>query len=470
MAMLMRKTERTNAADSCRRLMDRAEARRLFRHSVALPDGFKLEDLTIARVFPAKGAAIGIQWQVRLAPLKPGPPVIGNIYATSGVDARGGATSNQLRIDDGVFGLVGLCCPAHDPSTVLHTPDRDDVLTPIAGASGGPRLRERLSRCAPSRISGRTPLSAKCLNYRPRRRCVFRYQYGALATPAFVVGKLYRSGPALRTQKAIRVIRKSLGKRADTRVVIPRILASWRDWNMIIFEGLVPADARTGLITDPAETCRAAGRALAMLHNLSPTDLNKFTPNDEVNATGRWVDLARNLGRLDRRSSSIWTTLRRWASQICASDSAMIHRDFYDSQMLRLESGWGLVDFDTVAQGDPEQDVGNFIGHAIWDVLKRGADDANWTGPVGEFLEMYESSMKDSPGKSTVRSLCPARLQFYLASSLLRVGIIHSMRTGTEQSAMRLHDIAEVLTCTSPSAILARLRDAVGLTKLRSKK
>ncbi|GMU34382.1 MAG: aminoglycoside phosphotransferase family protein [Planctomycetia bacterium] len=444
-----------------RRLIDPTEALRLLRQVVSWPAGTSPASLSVARVFPSKGGGVGVQWDICVEGTRRGTTTSGSIYAGSRSSSPKKSKNNIRLAKSGPFPFLDLDCCVEGADLVLNTPDQDASLSGIVEAAAGPRMKERLTSGIVARILGRTNAwECDCLNYRPRRRCVLRYRRKNAPNGPFVVGKIYRNGQAIRTPQIIRQARSDLARRGAAELSIPRVLTVWHDWNMVLFEGVLAPESREGRSAGPIQLAQAAGNVLATLHDLSPGKLSTFTPSDELMATARWVELGALAGRIDARAKRIWIDLRKWRHRLPRSSGSLIHRDFYDSQLLPTRQGWAIVDFDTAARGDAEQDVGNFIGHLIWDSVRDGRPRAMWVEAAACFLESYEKCR--TARKRTRRSavMDAARMRFYLVSSLLRVGIIHGLRTGTRRQAQRLHDIADAFRRTSPKRLLAHLRDA----------
>lgn len=444
-----------------RRLIDPAEALRLLDRSVNWPRGASPANLSVARVFPSKGGGVGVQWDVRLEGTRQPENAFGSIYAVSQASPPQ-VPGNTLRLaKSGPFPFLGLSCRLEGTDVVLNTPDRDESLSGITKASAGPCMKDRLTHGIVGRILGKTKAwDCDCLNYRPRRRCVLRYRRKGPPGGPFVVGKIYRNGHTNRSPQIIRLARSGITKMSGGVLSIPRVLAVWRDWNMVVLEGVVPPDKHNGHAVSPIQQAQAAGDVLATLHELSPGALPAFTPADEINATSRWVELGMLAGRVNARAKRIWVDLRSWRSCFRRSSCCLIHRDFYDSQLLPTRRGWALVDFDTAASGDREQDIGNFIGHLIWDAIRNGGADAVWPDAASAFLHAYIQRQHLRSRQRTAATLDGARLRFYLVSSLLRVGIIHDMRSGSGRPALQLHEIADACRQTSPKKLLRMLQDA----------
>lgn len=451
-----------------RRLINPSEALRLLNQVVTWPTGYAPTSLTVARVFPSKGGGIGVQWDICVEGDRRKSAVSGSIYAVSRTSSPR-KSGHRIRLaKSGPFPFLDLCRRVEGTDVVLNTPDRDESLSGIVEATTGPRIKDRLASGIVGRTLGDTESwDCHCLNYRPRRRCVLRYRRKGTPHGPFVVGKIYRNDQAIRTPQIIRQARSDLAQRARAELSIPRVLTVWRDWNMVVFEGVLPPESCNDRRVSSVQLAQAAGNVLATLHDLPPGPLSSFTPADEIAATARWVELGSQVGRTSARAERIWADLRKWRHRLPRSSSSLIHRDFYDSQLLPTRQGWAIVDFDTAARGDREQDVGNFIGHLIWDSVRDGRSEATWVEATAAFLDSYAKSRKARRRSLRSATIDAARMRFYLVSSLLRVGIIHGIRTGTNRRALRLHAIADTFRQISPRRLLAHLRDAAITSELR---
>jgi len=428
-----------------------------------LPEGTAVDDVRIARVYPSRLDGFGVQAEVSIIDGNRNRGT-GFVYLTSGMKARGSA-SRRLRVQTtSPFLLSSAWCPLDQLPFVLHTADRDDGLPCLPQASSRRHYPSRLRTISgvPSLVTG---AHWRCVlgNYRPRRRCTLLYRNESPANASFVVGKMFRSGQATRHGANARRLSTALRRTGNDVVVAPRVRAVWANWNMVIFEGL--GSGKTHNRPDTFELSRPAATTLACLHRASIDGLPAFGPKDELNATGRWVELADRLGRLRPNARRIWATLGSSAPPSNGARRRVIHRDFYASQLLPLGERWGLVDFDTAALGDPEQDIANFLGHMIWDGICTGRCGHDWLDAGSEFVSQYVDAVNAMSGSMGLR---PARisaplLRFYLSSSLLRVGIIHSLRSGCERRALQLHRVAsECMTELLESDLMdRRVRAAV---------
>jgi len=186
---------------------------------------------------------------------------------------------------------------------------------------------------------------------------------------------------------------------------------------------------RLGRGAAPALSASVA-TALARLHATHlATVARRFDPGDDLEVVRPWVaftagvfpdlgaDLARALARLEAARPSGERPL------------VLVHRDFYDKQVLVGAPRVGLLDLDTLCHGDAEIDVGNFCAHLVLRGLQ-------WhDGP--EALADHEAAFVDAYRKRRP-DLDRVRLDWYRASALLRLACLYALRPRWVALAPRL--------------------------------
>jgi hypothetical protein len=410
-----------------------------------LPAGWRLRGVRVARVYPARPAGIGIEYDLLLRG-EDGREVHGAVYA-SPADLPPGRDSRSVRIRPGsAFGLVGLSHHLAGEGIALHTPDRDARLPfiPVAaltarrgGESGPTPVESRLGMV-------RRPRCA-CLSYRPGRRCTLAYQGTGPDRERFYVGKLYHNGISARTPALARALARELRAPPGDDLQTPRVVARWPDLNMVVFEGLAQEAPGPDSQHEPLQRASAAGRFLTRLRRLSFPGLPRFTPADEIAVVERWLRVTEDAGRPTTRPRRLLDRLRRRVARLPRGRRCTVHRDYYDAQLLRTADGWGVLDLDTAALGHPEIDVGNYLAHLAWASLRR-TGHAGHAPAAGAFLDACGGLAR----------LDLRLLQFYLSTSLLRIGLIHSLRSGTERTAPRLFHVARACLDPAPGRLPSR--------------
>lgn len=419
------------------RWLDPRFVQRVIGERMRLSTGWTLDDVRVARVYPGRPSGVGIEFALTLQHAS-GRRAQGAVYASNATDsAVADARASDVRVTArGPFTLTGLDCCFADAGIRLHTPDRDPRLGQVRRATMAAEIGERL-RSATIRTSAPSRVRCELLGYRPGRRLTLAYRGG---NAPFVVGKMFHNGLARRTPALHRRVAGELNRQADGKVRVPRVVARWNDLNMVVFEGLRRA------ADDAAGDARivAAARVLAALHRIGPGDLKPFAAGDEAAVVQRWLDLAEGLERSTPGMRRLGLWVRRTASRLPSAERRFIHRDFYDAQVLPVEGGWAVLDLDTAAAGDCELDIGNYLAHVIWTAVSSGAPDSDWQSAVQAFLPAYTQAAGSRRRGAAARP-DERRLRFYLVSSLLRVGVIHALRSNGRAAAPRLLRIAEEL-------------------------
>ena len=103
------------------------------------------------------------------------------------------------------------------------------------------------------------------------------------------------------------------------------------------------------------------------------------------------------------------------------------HRDFYDKQILVDEDRCTLLDLEVASRAEAELDVGNFLAHL----------ELRWLQGRMEGRESLAQLFVAEYSRVGSR-LDAARLRWYLASSLLRLGCVYSFRPEWVDLAPRL--------------------------------
>jgi thiamine kinase-like enzyme len=393
----------------------------LIRNEIRLPDKWRLTQLTILRVYPAKNACFGAQYHLSLRHPEHGA-VHASIYLSANSMRVRRKSCNPRIIPRSTFVLTGLSLPISDGNLLLHTPDKDPHMPDLRIATSARVMTRRLKldyrpRCA-------------CLSYRPGRRCTLAY-VDEQRPDRFVVGKIFSNGIYDTTPVVHRRVRAALRSEGACAVEVPRPLRSLADLRMVVFSGvrMTKSAGREGLPD-------AAGLVLATLHKIQGVSGRHFDHQDEAHTVERWRTLAERLGQSSPMPHRLRAWLQRAARNLPQTRRVFLHRDFYDSQLIATPRGWAVVDLDTACVGDRELDVANFISHHLWNGVQAQSLARARLESVA-FLRSYLQK------KSGVHRLNARRLQYYLVCSLTRVSLIHSLRTGQETSAKMLMHVAE---------------------------
>jgi hypothetical protein len=147
---------------------------------------------------------------------------------------------------------------------------------------------------------------------------------------------------------------------------------------------------------------RAAGSALATLHEAPSRGLRPFSPDRQLAAAASSArsaaavvpDLA---DRLQKLMHDVETTLPD------VSDVVAAHGDFHANQVLELAEGLAVIDFDEMCAAPAALDFSSYVAHLV-------------TGGPGE-LEAAAGALDDLVAGYGAR---PAGLSWYVATSIIR--------------------------------------------------
>lgn len=174
-----------------------------------------------------------------------------------------------------------------------------------------------------------------------------------------------------------------------------------------------------------------AGEALARLHRVPLRLENDFTSKDEAQLLSRLVDLTAAIFPALRKS--LGDGLDKISVRLAAASShepSVVHRDFHERQIIVDGSNCTLIDFDTVCNGDPHQDIGNFLAHLDLARLQGIKDGEESTAA---FLEAYTRAHRRPLGE---------HVAVHRQSTLLRLACIYAFSTRWRRLAPNLIEMA----------------------------
>jgi aminoglycoside phosphotransferase (APT) family kinase protein len=269
---------------------------------------------------------------------------------------------------------------------------------------------------ADQRLPGLAPLlrrpGARLLVHQPGRRAVVRLSEGA----ATVFAKLVRP-PRAAAMAASGRVAEQLGGGA---FVTPRLLTIDEQAGIVYWSAL-PGAALHALPGGAALEAGAwaAGQALRALHAApAPPALPEHGPAAERAVLERWIALA---AAYNPALGAAATELAVGVGAALAATSGSlgpVHRDFYDKQILVARDGTiGLIDFDTLAQGEPALDLANALVHFELRAMQGLIKGAHAASAQAALYAGY------APGPE-VR----ARLAAYANATRLRLACVYSFR------------------------------------------
>jgi Ser/Thr protein kinase RdoA (MazF antagonist) len=150
----------------------------------------------------------------------------------------------------------------------------------------------------------------------------------------------------------------------DHRIRIPKPLGFDEQYNLLIMEHAEGNILIEIPVSGHEDALFRAGQAINKLHQIKPDGLNIFSVEDEVNIINYWVPLTASV--FPELSASLFKALDSTRAQLATMPSVeltLVHRDFYEKQILFTDNSTILIDFDTACLSDPAIDLGNFIAH-----------------------------------------------------------------------------------------------------------
>ncbi|RMD84276.1 MAG: hypothetical protein D6815_04565 [Candidatus Dadabacteria bacterium] len=267
------------------------------------------------------------------------------------------------------------------------------------------------------RASGGTIAAQQCeaVAYRPGMRCQIRIEeaggscsYGKVAVERRGAGRGYHLH-----EIAYRALRQ---RGSFLRVAPPRAYLPALELAVV---GGVPGLSyhellRRGQVTGDATELVA--RAAYELHRLDVRLTDRvYSVSEEIALVRSWVDLAGAL------YPDVASDLERWYASLLVdppadcSARAVLHRDFYDKQVLLDGETTVLLDLDTICAGDAELDVGNFRAHYYLRGLQWERSD-RFAPLEAEFVRAYPGLLSEQ------------RMLWYRSVALLRLACGYLLR------------------------------------------
>ncbi|OLC54920.1 MAG: hypothetical protein AUH92_03200 [Acidobacteria bacterium 13_1_40CM_4_69_4] len=257
------------------------------------------------------------------------------------------------------------------------------------------------------------------LRYRPARRCTLRLRFGGPADRCVYV-KVCRPGRAERIARDLESLR-ALGPWPDLRV--PPVLALVPEEGIVILGELAGAglDERLAEVADPGREVVEAARAIARLHSLPLSCARTWTAADEMAVLRTRRPFLH--GRVDLAREGVEEVYRRIAVGAALLDAlprAPLHRDLHPQQILLDGSSGGLVDFDEMAGGPAEIDLGNLLAHLDLYAVYLPAGAARIEEAARGLVAAYERR----------RALHLPALMIARAASLIRLACLYAAAPG----------------------------------------
>ncbi len=275
------------------------------------------------------------------------------------------------------------------------------------------------------------------LKYKPGRRCVLAYDLAAVHQPTGrparipVIGKVFRDNRGEWLHRIHAFLQANgFGANSWDGLSVPESLAAIPELQMqvqarVAGRTLHELAAQTRI----AHLMPVAARALAKLHRLTPPADLRWLPSyllgDELENLGRFRSQLLDTRPADRELvCRLFDQLGQLSEDLASlPEPALVHRDFYYSQLLFQGEKVALIDFDLFSMGDPAIDVANFIAHLHFLGLDLHGDFHTYAGEAADFLSHY---VQFRP----VDLLFLERMAFYQAATYFRLLNVVASRPG----------------------------------------
>ena len=228
---------------------------------------------------------------------------------------------------------------------------------------------------------------------------------------------------------------------------MPRVLGEIAALGAVLIEWVPGRRLGAGAVLGPDEL-RATAGALAAFHQLSPpAGVPAFGRGDELAVLRRWcAALERVRPRKAAAARRLLDALASAAQRIDPRPAALLHRDFYEKQLVWSERCTTILDLDTLATGEAELDVGNLISHAaLYQMCRRRAPVS-----MAELSAICDAVLRAYRQAGGVAD--EAAVRWYAASSLARGGALHGLRTRTRRVSPWMWALSEALLTSAAAS------------------
>ncbi len=276
------------------------------------------------------------------------------------------------------------------------------------------------------------------LGYRLERRCVIRHILGGSGKHSenpmttSIVTKIARQSKMKETKKFLALLEQGgFVRNGNNGLTIPVT------YHIDIKRGIqvsesAPGETLHNLTGDKRFplACEEAASLLRKLHQVDASSLTKYGLKDELHILDEKIRLISSIfPELASSFVSAFDSIKSSARELDDDfEAACIHRDFYDKQILYSAKRSTLLDFDSLACGDPAQDCGNFMGHLILRQLQEPANAPKIDKGIKAFKSDYEYADDNFE----------VRVKWWQAATLLRLGVLYSLRPKWHQLSTKL--------------------------------
>ena len=278
-------------------------------------------------------------------------------------------------------------------------------------------------------------------HYGRRDRCVLRYERGS----GMVYGKVWSDDRGAAVSDAVARLASGIGTAA-----VPRLLAYVPELRLALLAALPGAPALAAALSGagpvPEALVADAAMVAAALHTSGLALSSTRTIDDELVELAGLVDLMRPVAAgLASGFDTILGDIRAAAGATDALPPVPTHGDFTPSQLLRDGEGCGLVDFDSMAHGEPALDLGQYLAY-----LRLAAAKAGW--PIDRTEELGRRFLGQYGDAATGSGSLSARAQVYGCVSLFRTTAHAWQKLKPKRAAMVFGPLEREVACL-PSGV-----------------
>ena len=283
------------------------------------------------------------------------------------------------------------------------------------------------------------------LAYRPERRAVLRLNLSRGLASTSVIAKLGQPKKLPSIFAKLKALAENgFHANASDTITVPRPLA-YIPGKAILFED-VPGVSLHDAIGQPdfADGCGQAAQALKKLHRTRITDLPHYGTDDEIellrSITARCADI---YPQLEERLKQSLRLIEQTKPVNATEEPVVIHRDFYDKQVIIDEQRTTLLDIDTMSLGDAALDVGNFLAHLQFRGKQMPEHADSLKDGHRSFVETYNS--QPSPFWK--------RASWWQTATLLRLYCLYCLRPPWHDLMTRCSPPLEIMSMELPSLL-----------------
>jgi len=281
--------------------------------------------------------------------------------------------------------------------------------------------------------------SIRVLRHKTGRRCLIEYFCQAADSPSevIVLGKVHAKNRHKRSFRLQQTLWDSgFDYQSDDGISVARPIGIVPECRMWLQDRVLGSSCWDALSGPHRET--VATRIAEAAHKLHQTDIvteRIHTIDDELQILEEKLpQVVRHIPQLKSQIDAVLAQSRELAASIPFIQPTGIHRDFYPDQILVSGDHVFLLDHDLYCMGDPNLDIGNFIGHLVeYSLRTHGHPDA-FAASRKTLVEHYCSLRKDCS---------PAAIDAYATLSLVRHIYLSTRVAGRSNSTRQVLDYCE---------------------------